>query len=197
MLGGRSEDVARRALEAAVSELAASGFSGLRMEAVAARAGVNKTTIYRRWPTRSALVAAVVERLRAPLRENPLPDTGTLEGDLIEAFERRFTVGQGTEGLAWARLLAERSNAEVDALIGDVVAERRGEWRQMVARALERAELPPATDGALVLDFVRAIVDAPGAGTPLDADRLRRAVQTVLAGARAGTLAPSSEPDTP
>src|SRR5689334_24223004 len=81
ILGGRSEQVVRRVLDAALVELARSGYHGFRMDAVASRAAVNKTTIYRRWPTRAALLTALVDRMRAPLRERPLPDTGRLESD--------------------------------------------------------------------------------------------------------------------
>jgi AcrR family transcriptional regulator len=154
------------------------------MDEVVARAGVNKTTIYRRWPSRAALVTAVVDRMRKPLRESPLPDTGQLERDLVAAFTRRFTVGRKIEGRAWARLLDERYSPEVEALIGDVVDERRGEWRSMVTRAIDRGELPPGTDPQLLLHVVRAIVDA----RRLDTSWLVLAVRTVIAGARAGTL---------
>ena len=108
ILGGRSEQVVRRVLDAAIVELARSGYHGFRVDVVASRAAVNKTTIYRRWPSRAALVTALVDRMRAPLRESPLPDTGRLESDLVEAFARRFTFGRKTEGRAWARLLEER-----------------------------------------------------------------------------------------
>src|SRR5688572_14429117 len=153
VLGGRSERVVRRVLGAAVVELARSGYHGFRMDVVAVRAAVNKTTIYRRWPSREALVTALVDRMRAPLRESPLPDTGRIESDLVEAFARRFTFGRKTEGRAWARLLEERSRPEVEAIIGDVVAERRDEWRSMVTRGIARKELPPRTDVQLVLDL--------------------------------------------
>lgn len=188
ILGGRSEQVVRRALDAAMVELAHSGYAGFRMEAVAARAGVNKTTIYRRWPSRAALIAALVNRMRAPLRESPLPDTGQLESDLVDAFTRRFTFGRTTEGRAWARLLAERHNPEVEAIIGDAVGERRDEWRSMVTRAIDRGDLPPGTDAQLLLDFVRAIVDSRSSSRRLDAAWLSIAVRTVIAGARAGTV---------
>src|SRR3954470_1700921 len=97
ILGGRSEQVVRRVLDAAIVELARSGYHGFRMDVVAASARVNKTTIYRRWPSRAALITALVDRMRAPLRESPLPDTGSLEGDLVEAFARRFAVRRKTE----------------------------------------------------------------------------------------------------
>jgi AcrR family transcriptional regulator len=171
-------------LDAAIVELARSGYVGFRMDEVVSMAAVNKTTIYRRWPSRAALITAVVERMRKPLRKSPLPDTGDLERDLIEAFTRRFNVSRKVEGRAWARLLDERHSPEVDAIIGEAVDERGGEWRAMVTRAIDRGELPPGTDSQLLLHVVRAIVDA---------DRLNKAwlivaVRTVIAGARAGTL---------
>lgn len=160
ILAGRSEQVVRRVLDAGVVELAHSGYHGFRMGEVASRAAVNKTTIYRRWPSREVLVTAVVDRMRAPLKQSPLPDTGTLESDLVQAFARRFTFGRKTEGRAWARLLEERSRPEVEAIIGAAVAERRDEWRLMVTRGIDRKELPPETDVQLVFDLVRAIADS-------------------------------------
>ena len=175
-------------LDAAVVELARSGYTGFRMDGVASRAAVNKTTIYRRWPTRVALITALVDRMRKPLRESPLPDTGQLERDLVEAFTRRFTVGRKIEGRAWARLLDERHSPEVEAIIGATVDERRGEWRAMVTRAIVRGEVPPGTDPQLLLDLVRAIVDSRSSSRRLDTNWLTLAVRTVIAGARAGTL---------
>jgi AcrR family transcriptional regulator len=176
--------VVRRVLDAAIVELARSGYAGFRMDEVASQARVNKTTIYRRWPSRAALVTALVDRMRRPLRESPLPDTGALERDLVEAFTRRFTVGLKVEGRAWARLLDERYSPEVEAIIGDAVDERSREWRSMVTRAIDRGEVPPGTDPQLLLHVVRAIVDA----RRLDTTWLVLAVRTVIAGARAGTL---------
>ena len=192
ILGGRSEEVVRRVLDAAIVELARSGYHSFRMDAVASRAAVNKTTVYRRWPSRAALVTALVDRMRAPLRESPLPDTGALESDLVEAFTRRFTVGRKTEGRAWARLLEERYRPEVEAIIGAAVAERSHEWRSMATRGIDRGELPPRTDVQLVFDLVRAIVDSRRSSGRLDTSWLTLAVRTVIAGARAGTLVRSS-----
>jgi AcrR family transcriptional regulator len=191
ILGGRSDQVVRRVLEAALVELAHSGYAGFRMDEVASMAAVNKTTIYRRWPTRATLVTALVERMRAPLRKTPLPNTGKLERDLIAAFTHRFTVSRKVEGRAWARLIDERYSPEVESIIHDAVSARSDEWRAMVTRAIDRGELPAKTDAQLVLHFVRAIVDA-NRSRRLDTTWLRRAVRTVLAGARAGTLSGAS-----
>ena len=188
ILRGRSEQVVRRVLDAAIVELAHSGYGGFRMDVVASRAAVNKTTIYRRWPDRAALVTVVVERMRAPLRASPLPDTGRLESDLVAAFSRRSSFGRKTEGRAWARLLEERYRPEVEAIIGAAVAERRDEWKAMVTRGIARKELPPQTDVQLVFDLVRAIVDSRRSSGELDPSWLTLAVRTVIAGARAGVL---------
>ena len=187
VLGGRSDEVVRLVLEAGLAELARSGYTGFRMDEVAARAGVNRTTIYRRWPSRRALVTAVVDLLRASLRHSPLPDSGALERDLVEAFVRRWTHGRKVEGKAWARLLEERHDPDVAKIVGPAVDARRAEWRHMVTRAIERQELPAGTDEQLLLDYVHAIADSRRA-RPLDAEWLRVAVRTVVAGARAGTL---------
>jgi AcrR family transcriptional regulator len=180
--------VVRRVTDAAIVELARSGYTGFRMDAVASAAAVNKTTIYRRWPSREALVAAVADRMVTPLREIPLPDTGQLERDLVQAFARRFAVGRKVEGRAWASLLRERHDPEVEAIIGAAVKARRDEWRSMITRAVDRGELPPRTDPQLFLDVVRAIVDARRPSRRLDTAWLSIAVRTVIAGARAGTL---------
>ncbi len=187
ILGGRSDEVVRHVLDAAIVELARSGYAGFRMDEVAARAGVNRTTIYRRWPNRVALVTAVVDRLRAPLRHDRLPDSGTLERDLIEAFARRWQFGRKVEGRVWARLLDERYIPEVETIVGNAVDERSAEWRYMVTRSIARRELPAGTDEQLLLDFVRAIVDFRRA-QPLDPNWLSAAVRTVVAGAVAGAL---------
>lgn len=179
-----------RVLDASIKELARSGYAAFRMHEVAATAGVNKTSIYRRWPSRPELVAAAVVRMSTRFREVPLPDTGSLENDLVEAFTWRFTFGRQLEGRAWARLLEERHSREVESIIGDVVRERGGEWRRMVTRAIGRGELPRGTDADLLLEMIRSVVDARFRGQRgrLDPKWLRLGVRTILTGAQSGTL---------
>jgi AcrR family transcriptional regulator len=160
------------------------------MERVAASARVNKTTVYRRWPNRRALVTAAVARMSTRFRDVPLPDTGNLENDLVLAFTLRFAFGRRLEGRAWARLLAERQSSEVAAIIGEALRERGGEWKVMVQRAIQRGELPAGTDADFLLGLIRSVVDDRFEGKPgrLDASWLRTAVATLVAGARSGTL---------
>jgi AcrR family transcriptional regulator len=184
--------VVNRVLDASVAELARAGYAAFRMENVADNANVNKTSIYRRWPSRPELVVAVVARMSTRFREVPLPDTGSLENDLITAFTWRFTFGRQLEGRAWARLLVERHSPEVESIIGDAVRERAGEWRDMVKRAVERGELPARTDVELLLELARSVVDTrlKSSRGRLDATWLTAAIRTIVAGARSGTLVP-------
>jgi AcrR family transcriptional regulator len=190
VLGGRSERVVQQVLVATVAELAESGYRAFRMDAVSAAAGVNKTTIYRRWPGKQQLVAAAVDWMRRFVHDVPLPDTGLLERDLVEAFRRKVTFKDRVEGRAWARLLAEKHDPDVSAVIGDAVKERSGAWYAMVTRAVARGELPDGTDPRLLLGMLGAVVDAWNASSPggLKAELLEAAVRTVVAGARSGSL---------
>lgn len=190
VLGGRSERVVQQVLDATVAELAEAGFHAFRIDAVSAAAGVNKTTIYRRWPGKKQLIAAAVHWMRRFAHDVPLPDTGSLERDLTLAFQRRVTFKDRVEGRAWARLLAEKHDPDVGEIIGASVKERSGEWYAMVSRAITRGELPAGTDPRLLLRMLGAIVDAWNASASgrLDPELLGAAVRTIVAGARSGSL---------
>jgi AcrR family transcriptional regulator len=190
VLGGRSERVVQQVLAATVAELADSGYRAFRVDAVTAAAGVNRTTIYRRWPSKAALVAAAIEWMRRLVHDVPLPDTGVLERDLVLALRRKVSFKKRIEGRAWARLLAEKHDPEVSAVIGDAVQERSEDWYAMVTRAVARRELPAGTDPRLLLGMLGAIVDAWNANSSgrLKTELLDAAVRTVVAGARSGSL---------
>jgi AcrR family transcriptional regulator len=195
VLGGRSERIVQQVLAATVAELAESGYRAFRMDAVGAAAEVNKTTIYRRWPCKALLVAAAVEWMRRVVHDVPLPDTGALERDLVEAFQRKLSFKDRVEGQAWARLLAEKHDLEVSAIIGDAVKERSGAWYMMVTRAVGRGELPEGTDPRLLLGMLGAVVEAWNTSSSgrLKAELLEAAVRTVVVGARSGSLVRPSE----
>ena len=75
----RSEKAHQAILESTLTVLGESGIAGLSIEAVAARAGVGKATIYRRWESKEELILAALA-IMSPA--GPVPDTGSLEGDL-------------------------------------------------------------------------------------------------------------------
>src|SRR6476620_11743683 len=85
--GGRSARVVAEVLSATLEVFAKQGYAGFSVEAVALRAGVNKTTIYRRWPAKADLVGAALFALRD---EDPEPpDSGSLREDLVQVLRHR------------------------------------------------------------------------------------------------------------
>jgi AcrR family transcriptional regulator len=151
----RSQEADRAILAAATELLAERGLAGMSIEEVAARAGVGKSTIYRRWPTRGALALdAFLAEFSSQL---PMHDTGSLRGDLraaLGAWVRAVT--KTPAGRMLAGLLAE---AQRDPQLGNAWRERvieplRAQHRVIVKRAIERGEIPPRTDPDIVLDLL-------------------------------------------
>ena len=97
----RSTEADEAILEAAIDAFVEQGWNGLTIEGVAARAGVGKATIYRRYQSRMDLLFAAVRKLAQ--ERDPVPDTGTLRGDLLalvasEYRERLLEVALRTAG---------------------------------------------------------------------------------------------------
>lgn len=182
--GGRSARVVEDVLRATLHELARVGYGAMRIDDVAALSGVNKTTIYRRWPTKLELVQATIEMHRD---EPPLPDTGTLRGDLVRALEDSVMRFASPEKLAVLRMFqTERGNPEVEALGRRIRTEHRKARRVLVERAIARGELPSTTDPALVVEIVLSTVYSRvfTHGDPVDRPFLESVVDLVIAGAR-------------
>ena len=144
----------RAILAATTSLLAERGLAAMSIEEVAARAGVGKTTIYRRWPSKSLLALdAFVISFRA---EQPLPDTGTLRGDLIAALHAWVrAVTETPMGAMLTGLIAEaQSDPELRGAWRDRVLEPlRAQYRTMLDRAVARGEMPPGIDQDAILDL--------------------------------------------
>jgi AcrR family transcriptional regulator len=139
----RGEPIERAILDAALRELAEHGLEGLSVPRIAEASEVNKTTIYRRWPTREDLVAAALE---GALHEtaSELEDTGSLRGDLrgmLLAVQRRLASPAG-RALAHAAM-SDRAAEAVGALSQDAVARSTGAAVDLVARAALRGEWDP------------------------------------------------------
>jgi len=118
--GGRSARVVHDVLDAVLAELAERGYALLSMEAVAQRAGVNKTTIYRRWPTKPELVLHALQELS--IRSVAVPETGTVREDLIQTLRQLSTGMSSPLGRnLMVRLQVESTNEEV-AAIGPSIA---------------------------------------------------------------------------
>lgn len=127
----------------------------MSMEEVASRAGVGKATIYRRWSTRGTL--ALDAWVADYLRRQPLPDTGSLRGDLTAALRTwvrlvtRTPVGPTLRGLLAE---AQRDPGLASAWSRQVISLVRAEHRIMVQRSIARGEIPADTDADIVMDML-------------------------------------------
>jgi AcrR family transcriptional regulator len=139
-------------LDAAVGLLVEEGFAGVTVDTVAARAGVSKATIYRRWSTKEALLLEAASCLSGAPDE--LPDTGTLRGDL-QALYQGFLPAliDGIPGQMLPQMVAEGTrNPEIRALLADFADSRRVRWRTVLERASDRGELEEGLDTEVVVD---------------------------------------------
>jgi AcrR family transcriptional regulator len=151
----RSERSHRAILDAANEILGESGFVDLTIDEVAQRAGVSKATIYRRWPTKGMLV---FEAFSADfLAKQPLPDTGSLRGDLLAALRGWIRVVKGTvTGRTLVGLIAE---VQRDPELAEIWRERfigpvRAQHRIMIDRSIARGDVAPDVDADVLLDLI-------------------------------------------
>jgi AcrR family transcriptional regulator len=155
----RSVEADRAILRAAVDLLADEGYGGVTMEGVAAKAGVGKATVYRRWPSKSALVVDAVTACRES--GTPPPDTGSAREDLL-AFVRAFMHHLRTSdaGRVMPALVAELShNPELAAAFREgFVQPRRARVLEAVRRGIERGEVRADADPELIADGVVALL---------------------------------------
>lgn len=149
----RSSHIHRQILEAAESLLYEGGYRNLSMEGVALRAGVAKTTVYRRWPSMNDLVADVLE---AANRLWPMPQTAgkSLAEDLAELY-RNWVSGLAGGGRSIPALIAEavQNRAVAQLLQERFIRPRRRQAIAMVRSAVERGELPTGTDAEDAIDM--------------------------------------------
>lgn len=188
--GGRSARVVSRVLEAALDEMARVGYAALSFDAVATRAGVSRTTVYRRWATKAELVrAAVLEQMQ---EEPPPQDTGSVRGDLLALLSRTFCESSPRDVALLRGVMATATDPDVVALTRFVRARREERYFTIVERAIQRGELPRGTEPRLVIEPLMAVtyfrLCVFGETTPLE--RFEPLVDLVLAGARASAAAP-------
>jgi AcrR family transcriptional regulator len=172
-------------LEAAVAEIADAGFGAFTVDAVAARAGVGKATIYRRWPGKEALL---LDAASLVVEAPDAPDTGSLRGDLVELFLRvHHQKTKDPHANLMAGLVAEACvNDEMKALLGQYVSRRRATSVELIERGVARGELPADVDRDLLLDLLSGMLfyRTLFANRAVDAATIGAAVDLVLDGAR-------------
>ncbi|NUS06004.1 MAG: TetR/AcrR family transcriptional regulator [Nonomuraea sp.] len=188
--GGRTARVRAAVLEATQDELVEHGFHGLTMDQVAARAGVGKTTVYRRWGSRAGLVTDLMIDLAE--QSSPHADTGSIEGDLLaNALSVKDAVTDHRLGVTFQAVIAAgTSDAQAVQALQAFYLRRIEEWAKVVDAAVKRGELPEGTDG---MEVIRAI-SAPlyyrllVTKEPVDETVARNAALRTLAAARAGAF---------
>lgn len=188
--GGRTARVRAAVMDATQDALVEHGFHGLTMDQVAARAGVGKTTVYRRWGSRAGLVTDLMNELAT--QSMPHADTGGIEGDLMaNALSVLRAINDGRLGATFQAMIAAATSDEQAARALRVFYERRiGEWAGAVDLAVKRGELPQGTDGG---ELIRA-VSAPlyyrlvVTREPVTLEDAERSVARALVAARAGAF---------
>ena len=188
--GGRSARVREAVLSAVLDELNVNGYAALSVEAVASRAGVNKTTIYRRWPTLDDLL---VDALTTWSQEAiPGADTGSIEMDLLAlgrtlADQLNGGVGRQIAAVVLTAGLRSASLREATRRYFDQQAVRAA---PLVTRAIDRGELPANTDTNALLNTFRAplFYRMVTTGDPIDDGLIAQTTRVTLAAARAGLL---------
>jgi AcrR family transcriptional regulator len=169
-------------IDATLHLLGQGGIAGVSIEAVAATAGVGKATIYRRWPSKEALV---LHAMLLGTDQPPTPDTGSLRGDLeaylldlverIRAFRHQDVLPHLVGAASY--------DPTVRSALSDYTRARQAPMRAVLQRAAARGDLPLGTDHDVFTDAVLGAINyrrLMSAG-PVDADFVRALIDTLLA----------------
>jgi len=127
-------------LGAAIDLLAERGYAGFSVEGVVERTGVAKTTLYRHWPTRDDLLAAVIGQLGGTRQ---LPDTGSVRQDLLDFFARRVQAARIPQ---WERCMpalveAAARHPELAEMVARLTDQALSQVETLIRRGIERGEI--------------------------------------------------------
>ena len=190
----RDERADRAILSAALELIAEKGVHDLRVDDVAARAGVGKATIYRRYRSKDELITAAVAGL---VREIAVPDSGRTRADLLALMRGAVAVYRGSVEAAVMPSLVEAMgrDAQLARLVREgFLARRRAALRAVLERGIERGDLRGDLDVELALDvlggplFYRLLIT----GGPIDDQLAQGVVELILRG-----FAPNTKPSKP
>jgi len=161
---GRKRDLSRDAeiLDAALEVLAETGYDGMTIDMVAARAKAGKATVYRRWASKGELVIEAVACMKQnDISAEKLPDTGTLRGDLVAMVKPRTIedAQQKLRVMAGVMSLLGQSPELAEAAREAIVEPRMAVNRMFLRRAIDRGEISPDVD----IERISAISQSMGA----------------------------------
>jgi len=140
-------------VEATIAEVGAKGWGGATIEGIAARAGVGRGTIYRRWPSKTDLFQYAATAVTRPVEA---PDTGSFFDDLFAAVLPIADMLTRPELAGMLpSLLAEAANdASIRQTLRTFVAQSRQQAIDAVERARRRGEIEPSTDAETLVDML-------------------------------------------
>ncbi|GAA1881580.1 TetR/AcrR family transcriptional regulator [Asanoa iriomotensis] len=178
---------------ALLEELAANGYGRLSIEAVARRAGVAKTAVYRRWNAKIDMVLEVVAEFAG--RKFSLPDTGSLHGDLglvLHILAAALEHPLASQIIPDLLVEAGRDPKIAEALQRTQRAIQDEVGVPLIKRAIERGELPADTDPDLAIDLVVGPIywRLTVARRPLSPDDLAQLIDATAAALTAGAPGP-------
>ncbi|GAA2285635.1 TetR/AcrR family transcriptional regulator [Nonomuraea roseoviolacea subsp. roseoviolacea] len=187
----RDTQVDERVLRAAAALIFERGYAGLSIDEVAEQAGVAKTTLYRRWPTKDHLAVAVVARLQA---DHEITETGDIRADLVDNLDEiaaalnRMRAAGGREGpsagVAGELVAAAARHDDIGELARKQYAERNALGIALIERARARGELRADLDAEVLFDqlagalYYRVLIT----GEPVDRAYAERLVSSALEG---------------
>lgn len=183
----RSERSRRAILDAARALVAETGYPRLTIEAVAARAGVGKQTIYRWWPSKGAVVVEAMTRQASALV--PARDTGSVAADLIAFLTDSFAGLSDESGTLHALrelAAAAQHDEHVARALAGFTAERRAALRALLARGRDRGQLSADADLDMLVEMAYGVLwyRALITRAPLDAATARRLAEGILSAGR-------------
>ena len=175
---------------AVMNELAEVGYGRLSIEAVARRAGVGKTAIYRRWNNKLEMVLEIVSDVAG--RAVPLPDTGSFAGDLqllmmivSKALRHRIA----SQIIPDLMAEAARNPQIAETLHKALRTHQHAVGDKLVGQAVARGELPPGADAELAVDLILGPLywRLAVARTAISEGYLEKLSRGVMAALRAGS----------
>jgi AcrR family transcriptional regulator len=178
----RSRDPA--ILNAALAALTENGYDATNMDDIAARAGVGKAAIYRRWSSKAALITDTLVYWRPDLLTNDAPDTGSLAGDLDALVERvgRNDNDMVTSDLVLRVALEAVRDPELASALDDLMLFRgKRVFSTILAQAAARGEIAADRDWSLAADVVLAMgLLQVVRGQTVDANFVRQVIDTLV-----------------
>lgn len=186
-------DITAAIRNAVMNELAEVGYGRLSIEAVARRAGVGKTAIYRRWSNKLEMVLEIVSAVAE--RSVPMPDTGSFAGDLQLLI---FIVSKALQHRIASQIIpdlmaeAARNPKIAETLQRALRTHQHAVGDKLVGQAVARGELPAGTDPDIAVDMMlgplywRLAVSR----TPIDDEYLEKLTVAIMGALQASRTAP-------